>query len=182
MAKLVSKVYGDALFEAALEKGKVEQLYEEAKALLKILENNPELLTLLGSPRIVREEKADMIREIFGGRVCEELEAFLTIIVGKNRQKELSAVLAHFIRRVKEYKKIGEATVTSAVPLKEKQKAELEKKLLASTEYVELEMDYQVDASILGGLVIRIGDRVVDSSIKTRLYELKKELSALQLA
>ena len=51
-----------------------------------------------------------------------------------------------------------------------------------TTGYVQFEMHYDVDASLLGGMVISIGDRVVDSSIKTRLYELKKELSALQLA
>ena len=69
-----------------------------------------------------------------------------------------------------------------AVELGAEQKAALEKRLLETTGYVQFEMHYDVDASLLGGMVIRIGDRVVDSSIKTRLYELKKELSALQLA
>ena len=58
----------------------------------------------------------------------------------------------------------------------------LEKKLLETTAYVAFEMHYSVDPALLGGMVIRIGDHVVDSSIKTRLYELKKELSSLQLA
>ena len=58
----------------------------------------------------------------------------------------------------------------------------LEKKLLETTPYVAFEMHYSVDSALLGGMVIRIGDHVVDSSIKTRLYELKKELSSLQLA
>ena len=58
----------------------------------------------------------------------------------------------------------------------------LEKKLLETTAYVAVEMHYSVDPALLGGMVIRIGDHVVDSSIKTRLYELKKELSSLQLA
>ena len=63
MAKLVSKVYGDALFETAMETGKLDTLYEEANALVPILEGNPELLTLLGNPQIVKEEKvASFIR------------------------------------------------------------------------------------------------------------------------
>ena len=66
--------------------------------------------------------------------------------------------------------------------LSDEQKTALEKRLLDTTGYVQFEMHYDVDASLLGGMVIRIGDRVVDSSIKTRLYGLKKELSALQLA
>ena len=70
----------------------------------------------------------------------------------------------------------------SKLELGAEQKAALEKRLLETTGYVQFEMHYDVDASLLGGMVIRIGVRVVDSSIKTRLYELKKELSALQLA
>ena len=58
----------------------------------------------------------------------------------------------------------------------------MKEKLLASTKYVMFEMTYQVDPALIGGMVIRIGDRVVDSSIRTRIYEMKKELSQLQMA
>ena len=107
---------------------------------------------------------------------------FLTIIVEKGRQNDISAIFQYFIGRVKEYKKIGTAYITSAVELKETQKAQIKERLLATTSYVEFEMIYSVDPALIGGLVIRIGDRVVDSSIKTQLYELKKNLSKLQLA
>ena len=72
--------------------------------------------------------------------------------------------------------------MTSAVELSEDQKNRLQEKLLAVTDYVMLETDYQVEPALIGGMVIRIGDRVVDSSIRTRLYEMKKELSQLQMA
>ena len=87
-----------------------------------------------------------------------------------------------FIAQVKEYKKIGTADVTSAVELSSAQKTQVKEKLLATTRYVEFEMNYNVDPSLIGGMIIRIGDRVVDSSIKTQLYELKKELLNVQLA
>ena len=164
MAKLVSKVYGDALFETAMEKELVDTLYEETSALLPILQDNPELFSVLGNPQIVKEEKVTLLHQVFSGKIAEELMGFLSI------------------QRVKEFKKIGAAYVTSAVELGAEQKAALEKRLLETTGYVQFEMHYDVDMSLLGGMVIRIGDRVVDSSIKTRLYELKKELSALQLA
>ena len=72
--------------------------------------------------------------------------------------------------------------VTSAVLLSEEQKQRVEKRLLETTQYVDLEITYAVDESLLGGLVIRIGDRVVDSSIRTRLEEVKRDLMKLQLA
>ena len=58
----------------------------------------------------------------------------------------------------------------------------IEQRLLETTEYVEFEMEYSVDPSLIGGLVIRIGDRVVDSSIKTQINELHRSLSKLQLS
>ena len=64
---------------------------------------------------------------------------------------------------------------------REDQKAAVEKRLLATTKYVKFEMHYDVDAALIGGMVIRIGDRVVDSSVKTKLYDLTRELSKIQL-
>lgn len=182
MAKLVSKVYGDALFETAMEKDRMDVLYEEIGSLVPVLEGNPELMALLNNPRIVKEEKVSIIHQVFGGRVEEELMGFLTIVVEKGRQNDLLPIFAYFIQRVKEFKRIGTVSVTSAVELSEEQKARLKEKLLASTDYVMFEMSYQIDPALIGGMVIRIGDRVVDSSIRTRLYEMKKELSQLQMA
>lgn len=106
---------------------------------------------------------------------------FLNIIVGKDRQSDLIPVFEYFIQRVKEYKRIGTVFVSSAMELRAEQRARLEEKLLATTSYASLEMNYQVDPSLIGGIVVRIGDHVVDGSIRTRLYGLKKELSSLQI-
>jgi F-type H+-transporting ATPase subunit delta len=181
MAKLVSKIYGDALFEEALEKQEVDALFEEVKALLSIWHENEDLTGLLDNPKIGKEDKKGIIKEVFNGRVSDTLLFFLTIIVEKGRQKEIFAICKYFISTAMEYKKIGVAHVTSAVELKADQKAQLERKLLDTTSYVEFEMNYSVDPAIIGGLIIRIGDRVVDSSIKTQIYELRRSLTKLQL-
>lgn len=181
MAKLVSKVYGDALFETAMENDKVEVLYEEAGAIVTILNENPEWKTLFSNPRIVKEEKTSILNQLFSGKIEEELMGFLTLVVEKDRQGELIPILEYFIQRVREYKKIGTAYVSSAVDLNDEQKARIEKKLLETTDYVSLEMHYQTDGSLIGGMVIRIGDHVADSSIKSKLYGLKRELTSLQL-
>lgn len=182
MAKLVSKVYGDALFETAMEKDRIDVLYEEIVALVPVLEGNPELMALLNNPRIVKEEKVAIIHQVFEGRVEEELMGFLSVVVEKDRQNDLIPIFSYFIQRVKEYKRIGTVSVTSAVELSEEQKSRLKEKLLGTTDYVMFEMNYQIDPALIGGMVIRIGDRVVDSSIRTRLYEMKKKLSQLQMA
>lgn len=182
MAKLVSKVYGDALFEMAEEKDTMDVLYEEACVLVTIFEGNPELISLLNNPQIVKEEKVSIMEQVFSGKVSEELMGLLAIVVEKDRQNDLISILNYFVQRVKEFKKIGSVSVISAVELTSAQKDRLREKLLETTDYVTFEMDYQVDPSLIGGMTVRIGDRVVDNSIRTRLYQLKKELLQLQLA
>lgn len=182
MAKLVSKVYGDALMEVALDGQKVDALYEEAKALDGIWEENPELAALLDNPKVVKEEKQELLGKVFRDRLSTEMFGFLTTIVEKGRHKEIRQILAYFIGQVKEYKKIGTAHVASAVALSDAQKAQVKERLLETTQYVDFEILYTVDPSLIGGMVIRIGDRVVDSSIKTQLYELQKKLYDIQLA
>ena len=71
--------------------------------------------------------------------------------------------------------------VTTAVELSPQEKEEVEKRMLATTDYRTVECHYQVDVSIIGGMIIRMGDRVVDSSIRTKLNKLERELMAIQL-
>ena len=173
MAKLVSKVYGDALFEAAMERDMLSPVYEEVQSLQTILMENADLVQFLNHPQIIKEEKLKVAENIFKGRASDDLMGFLETVIEKGRQKELPKILDYFVNRVKEYKKIGIVTVTSA---------HTEAKLLETTAFVSLEVTYSVDPAILGGLVIRIGDRVVDSSIRTRLGEIRRDLMKLQLA
>ena len=181
MAKLISKTYGDALFELAVEKNKVDVLLEEIEQLQKVLSENDEFGRLMNHPKIIKEEKIQVAKDVFGGRVSEELLGFLTIIITKDRYKDIDAILDYFVAEVKRYKGIGIATVTTAVPLKEEQCKKIEQKLLETTEFTKMEMHYKLDESLIGGMVVRIGDRVVDSSIKTKLSELQKELLKVQL-
>ena len=113
--------------------------------------------------------------------MSDELLGFLIIIISKDRYKDIDAILDYFIAEVKKYKGIGIATVTTAAPLREEQCKKIEQRLLDTTSYTTMEMNYTLDQSLIGGMVIRIGDRVVDSSIRTKLSELQKELLKVQL-
>ena len=181
MAKLISKTYGDALFELAVEQDKADVLLEEVEQLRKVLSENEELGKLMNHPKIIKEEKIQIAKNVFEGRISGELLGFLTIIISKDRYRDIDAILAYFTARVKKYKGIGAATVTTAVPLREEQCKKIEQKLLDTTEYKKMEIRYELDESLIGGMVIRIGDRVVDSSIRTKLSKLQKELLKVQL-
>ena len=181
MAKLVSKTYGDALFQLAVEAGKVEELLWEAKELLKLLRENGQLGKLMDHPQIGKEEKTQILARVFKGRISGELLGLMELLVTRNHWGEMESVFTYFIEQGKEYKHIGTAYVTSAFPLGEEQKEKVRRKLLETTDYVSFEMHYEVEPGLIGGMVIRIGDRVVDSSIRTRLSNLTRELSKIQL-
>ncbi len=182
MAKLVSQTYGSALFELAKEEQMIDSMLEEVKAVRQIFKENTDLMQLLNHPKISVEEKKTVVENIFKGRVSDHLTGFLLLIVEKDRYNEMDGIFDYFINEVYEYKNIGVAYVTSAKALSKEQEKAVEDRLLQVTKYVSFEMNFCVDAGLIGGMVIRIGDRVVDSSIRTKIANMQKELLKLQLA
>ena len=182
MAKLIEGSYGDALFELALEQNNLDAIAEQVDMLAQAFAENPELLKLLTHPKISKEEKVSVIENIFKGRFSDDIVGFLVIITEKDRGAQIEGILNYFKAKVREYKKIGVARVTSAVELSAEQKARVEEKLLQQTSYESFEVDYSTDASLIGGMVIRIGDRVVDSSIRTKLDTMTKNLRKVSLS
>ena len=102
MAKLVSKVYGDALFEAARDCGKMDEIFEEVQSIGVILEENAELQKILGNPRVMREDKEQMIETIFRGRVSNEIVELMKLMIEKGRYSKIDSVFEYFIGLVKE--------------------------------------------------------------------------------
>lgn len=181
MAKLVSKTYGEALFQLAIEQKKLDQYMEEMQMIQNILKENPDFAALMNHPRIPMDEKKAVMQQVFNERVDQEVVGFFDLLISKDRYGDVDAILDYFIEKAKLEKGIGTVKVVSAVMLDEEQKKRIYDKLLNTTKFTSMEMTYIVDESLIGGLVIRIGDRVVDSSIKTKLEELQKELMKIQL-
>ena len=181
MAKLVAKTYGEALFEIAMEENKLDLLLEEVEGIRTILEQNPEFDKLMKHPKISNHEKNQVMEEVFKNRISDEMLGFLKLTITKERYIELEAIFQYFISKVKEEKKIGIAFVTSAIALSDSQKQVIKDKLLSTTQYNTVEMHFQIDESLIGGMTIRIKDRVIDSSIKTKLHNVKKQLLQIQL-
>lgn len=181
MAERIAKTYGEALFALAVENKKTDEFLSEVSVVLTAFEANPDFFKLLNHPQITKEEKVKVIEDVLKGRVSDEITGFLTIIVTKERYREIPEILQYFIDRVKEEKGIGTAYVTTAVPVDEIRKAQIKEKLLKTTSYNEIEMNYIVDETIIGGMIIRIKDRVVDSSVSNKLSDLTRQLYKIQL-
>lgn len=201
MARLISKVYGDALFDYAIENNCIEKMYEEAVDIHTVFNNSKELVDFLSNPLATIDDKKQMLKSVFLDNIWkgpiskvlslfhinitkgedESIMNFLYIIVDKNREKEITDIMDYFMSRVREYKNIGLATVTSAYELKDEQKKILEDKLKNTTKYSDFVIDYVVDTNLISGIKIKIGDRVVDSSIKTKIEEMSKNLRGVRL-
>ena len=182
MAKLISKTYAQALFELAVEENNTLDVLEEVTGLLEVIRQNKEFDSFMNHPKIAKDEKLDVIKKVFDGRLSREIVGFLITIIEKDRYGEIQSILTEVIAGIKEYNNIGTAYVTTAIALEEKEKNNIENRLLATTKYKTIECNYDVDKSLIGGMVIRMGDKVVDSSIRTKLEKLERELLAIQLA
>ena len=88
MAKLVSKTYGDALFELALEENHLDEILDDVTAAVQALNENPDLSRLMNHPKIDKEEKVKLIEDIFKGQVSDELVGLMRMIVEKDHYKE----------------------------------------------------------------------------------------------
>lgn len=181
MAKLVSETYGEALFSLGLEKGLVDSLMEEIIELNKILEDNPGFSKLMNHPDVGRDDKLSVLSNVFEGKLSDTLFGFLKVLIVKGRYGALNGIFDYYTGRYKEYHRIGVAYVRSAVELTEGQRDKIEKRLLETTGFDRMEMHFSVEKELIGGLVIRIGDRVVDSSVRTKLDGLQRQLLKVQL-
>ena len=177
MAKLAASAYGQALYELAIESGSAAEYLDEVQIVLEVFKENGELTDFLNNPKI-----SNTMESIFDSRVRKDITGLIVLAVEKDRQNDIRGILEYFITAVKDYLKIGIVSVATPMELSDRQKAEVEKRILDTTAFKKLEMNYSVDKSLIGGMVIRIGDRVVDTSIKTKLAELTKELNKIQLA
>lgn len=182
MAKLAATKYSEAIFELAVQEGRVDEFYNEAEVILKEYSENDEISKLLNHPKVSKEDKEHFIENTFGSFLSKEMTGLLVLMVAKDRHKDIVETLNMFMAKVLEYKKIGTAYVKTAVPLSEEQKEKVMERLLATTEYKEFRINYTVEPELLGGMVIRINDRVVDSSIKTKLDKLAADLKKVQLS
>ncbi|NLL70367.1 MAG: ATP synthase F1 subunit delta [Epulopiscium sp.] len=180
MAQLIERRYATALFELALQTGQMDLFEQEICQLQQIFIKEKELMEILQHPHIVQEEKISLLERIFKDQISKEIVGLLVIMVQKNRQEQIQGVLSLFLDKVQEAKGMLTVVVTSAIPLSEEQKAKLQKKLHTSLQK-QIQLQTEVDPTLLGGLVLRVGDQWIDRSIAGELQELNQQLHAIQL-
>ncbi len=181
MAELIVKRYATALFDMAHEDNAVAQYETEVSTIVEALKETPDFMAVLGNHKVTLEEKLTLVDNIFADKVQSPIVGLMALMVKKSREGYLLEVLENFLDMAKAARGIIKASVTSAVALNETQIEQIKANLQAGTGKV-IELETIIDESIIAGLIIRVGDKVIDVSIKGEMKTLKKQLSELRLA
>lgn len=168
MSSAVGKRYARALFEVASERGKIDQVEADLGAVVQAVEQNADLSKILLHPHIAAGAKKTLVDDLFKSHISEETHNFLTVLIESGREAQLAQIQQAFVKLANEARGIADAIVTSAKPLSAEEQAELAEKF-GQRLNKKLRVQSVVDPSILGGIVIKIGDRLYDGSIKTKL-------------
>ena len=171
----IARVYADALFGVAKEKGKLDAIREQLGQFADALADNRQLQLFFFSPYFSSAEKEDGLAKAVSGAE-PELVNFLNLLLEKHRMPVLFRIRKQFESLwAKENKRLG-VTVTSAVELDPEVARKIGAEIEGQTgEVVELES--KVDPEILGGLVVQVGNMVLDTSIRNRLEKLRKSVA-----
>ncbi len=175
MAELVSRRYAAAFFDIAVEENNVDTLYNEAVALVESLKAEEDFLAVINHPEVTFEQKLELFKNVFSGKISETFFGLFNIVLEKNREEEILKILQLFIAKCEEYKGIVEALVVSATELNN-DKIEKIKQQISKNLNKQVRISTQIDESIIGGIVIYVEGRVIDSSIKKYLEDQRKEL------
>ena len=173
----VASRYAKSLLNLAKEQNKVEEVLSDIQSFDKALENR-DLLLLTKSPIVPLDKKRAIFDALFKSKYDNMTMMFFDIILRKGREAYLPEIADSFIAQYNTLKGISKVTVTTATPLSKESLEAVRAKLLASNVTDEsIEFTTIVDPSIIGGLVIRIGDNLYDASVERKLKELKKDFS-----
>ncbi len=167
--------YAEALYEIAAQENLVDKIEQEIKEVNSVIQSNTDLQKALYHPQISSEEKKDLLNALWGRKVSAVTMEFLKLLVEKQREKILDDIVVSYVALANKARNIIEAKITSAVKLTDQEKGQLEK-LLNKLTGKRSKISYFVEPSLIGGIVVQIGDRVIDGSIRNRLDTLREHL------
>lgn len=178
MASVVAaRRYARAAFELALDLGTLDRWEADLKRAASLLADHRVMAYML-NPKVLQRDKQKAIGDALGSVLDPLVVRFLSLLVQKDRITAIATIAEQFERLLLEHRGIVRARVTTAVGLDPGDRAMLEERLEQITQR-KVELETQVDPEIMGGLIARIGDKVIDGSTRSRLVALKASLGGM---
>jgi F-type H+-transporting ATPase subunit delta len=172
----VATRYAKSLIDLAQEEKALEEIRKDMELFTRTLRDSHELQAVLANPIIAHSKKIKILEAIFGKQVHKVTDSFFKIMINKSRSEVLYATAKEFINQYDVIKHIIKASVVSATALSDENK----KKMVANLETAtggKIELHAKVDPRLIGGFVLTVGDRQVDTSILSDLKKLKTDFA-----
>lgn len=177
MKDSLATTYAQALLDLTLQAGVVDEVAQQVEQLRELIERDAGLRSLLSSRLVSVSRRAASLERIFHGRVHEALHRFIQVVNRKHRLAVLPRMLASFEALAEEHRGVREVDAYVAVPLSEDQAASVAAAVGRAIDRNVI-LHQHVDASLIGGLKLRVGDRLIDGSVAARLKLLRRKLVA----
>jgi F-type H+-transporting ATPase subunit delta len=172
----IARVYADALFEAAQDKDKLDEIHSELGQFADSMNESHDMRVFFFSPYFSSDDKRKAIQETVSGE-SDEFRNFLELLAEKHRMPAIFAIRRRFDELWAEANKRLEVTLTSAIELDQSVVDEVGRAVEKQTNRT-IDLEANVDPEILGGIVLRVGNRVLDASLRSKLEKLRKEVAS----
>lgn len=172
---LVAKRYALALFQLAKEHQLLEQVEVEIRVVKDVFANNPDMNAVLKSPKLSKEKKKEILKEVFAS-ASPYVQNTLMILIDAHREDEIPEVAEGFIELANEERGVADAKVYSVRPLTDPEREALSLSFAKKVGKKSLRIENIVDSNLLGGIKLRIGNRIFDGSLRGKLDRLERKL------
>jgi len=173
----LARRYAKSLIDLSIEKNQLEVVYKDMQYLQAVCKNSREFVNLLSSPIISLDKKNAIISAVTKDRVSVLTAAFNKLLVAKGREKGLPEIANAFIDQYNVIKGIHKIKITTAVAISDELKKSIEAKVTAAQGLNRIELETEVDESLIGGFVLAFDNNLVDASIAKDLREIKKQFN-----
>jgi F-type H+-transporting ATPase subunit delta len=172
----VAARYAKSLLDLGKEMGTLSAVKDDMDLLSKTMTESRELRLLLRNPIVKHDKKLAILSAIFKGKVSDMTLRFFTILTEKNRESAIEGIGPEFLAQYNAMQGIQSAEVTSATPLTAIARLEIRKLVTEQTGLAEVQLTEKVDPELIGGFVLRVGDKQIDDSVRTSLRKLRTSL------
>lgn len=173
----VASRYVKSLLGLAVEQGVLEAVNNDMQFFDRVCHSNRDFVLMLKSPIIRHEKKKEILNKLFAGRVHALTMSIIEILTKKNREPLLPAIATEFHNAYNVYKGIGKASIISTVPVDDQLRSELVAIVKKLSNMKQVELEEKVDKDLIGGFILNVGDKQIDTSIKNKLKNLKNKFS-----
>jgi F-type H+-transporting ATPase subunit delta len=170
----VARRYAEAVFDLGQQTNSIDRWRADVQTLNEYLSNR-RLLFVLSEPNIAFATKEQVLRDLLGAKVTPEALGLALLLTERGIVDFMPRVATEFERLYDDYKNLAKATVTTATPLSPAEQREIEASLQRVTGK-QIQLDTKVDSTILGGVIARVGDTLIDGSVRRRLAVLRERI------